>query len=48
LRGLTFDRYPVSGLHVPWNLQYLTLSENSKKRNRMRPEDHATCGAPIE
>jgi len=48
LRGLTFDRYPVSGLHVPWNLQFLTRSENSKKRNRMRLEDHATCGAPIE
>jgi hypothetical protein len=30
----------VSGLHVHTNLQILTGSENSKKRNRFDPEQH--------
>lgn len=48
LRGITADGYKISGLHVSWNLQYLTLSENCRKYNRMRPEDHILAGAPVE
>jgi len=47
LRGVTVEGYRISGLHVPWNLQYLTPFDNVSKNNRMRPEDHAAAGVPV-
>lgn len=35
IKGITPQGYLVSGLNVPWNLQYLTESENVTKRNQM-------------
>lgn len=34
LRGM-IDGRRVSGLHVVWNLQYLTIEENHRKYNRI-------------
>lgn len=39
----TAEGDPISGLHVPWNLQYLSDSENAGKKHRMRAEDQALC-----
>jgi hypothetical protein len=47
LRGMTAEGYRISGLHVPWNLQYLTPFDNVSKNNRMREEDHAAAGVPV-
>ena len=38
LRGL-IDGRPVTGLHVSYNLQYLTPKENLKKRNKITEKD---------
>jgi 5-methylcytosine-specific restriction endonuclease McrA len=38
-KGITVEGYRVSGLNVPWNLQYLLRADNNAKRNQMRPED---------
>jgi hypothetical protein len=46
-RGITFDGYRVSGLHVPWNLRRLTEFENVSRNNRMRLADHVAIGASI-
>ena len=40
IKGL-IDGRPVSGLHVPWNLQYLTKAQNRAKKNRISETDIA-------
>jgi hypothetical protein len=39
LCGVTPEGYPVSGLNVPWNFQYLTDLANVQKGNRMSARD---------
>ncbi len=38
IKGL-IDGRRVCGLHVPWNLQYLTPAQNRKKKNRISEAD---------
>jgi hypothetical protein len=43
LKGRTVEGYKISGLHVPWNLQFLPAAENFRKKNQMRLEDQGLC-----
>jgi hypothetical protein len=43
LRGVTPAGDLVSGLHVPWNLQYLRPEHNKQKKNRMTEDDWTLC-----
>jgi hypothetical protein len=38
IKGKTIEGWPVSGLHVPWNLQILDGRENCRKHNRVKQE----------
>lgn len=40
IKGITPDGYPVSGLNIPLNMQYLPAKENNQKYNRMRQQDY--------
>jgi hypothetical protein len=33
-------KIPISGLSVPWNVQYLTRSQNASKKNKLSSEDY--------
>jgi hypothetical protein len=43
LVGRTADGYPISGLHIIANLQYLPGDENNRKRARMRRHEQDLC-----
>ncbi len=51
-RGLSVDHivpinHPdVCGLHVPWNMQLLTLEENVQKNNSLPPDDQLVAPGP--
>lgn len=47
LRGVTPDGWPICGLHVPCNLQYLTKPANSAKGSRMSRADWLLCIAAM-